>query len=51
MEPTFDKQDGVISATSGYSGGRIGNSTYEQVKTGHIDLIQILFDPERVSYD
>ena len=51
MEPAFDKVDGVISTTSGYTGGRTKNLTYEQVKTGHIESIQIRFDPDRVPYD
>ncbi len=51
MEPAFDKVDGVISTTSGYTGGRTKNPTYEQVKTGHIEALQICFDPDRVSYD
>jgi peptide-methionine (S)-S-oxide reductase len=54
MEPAFDKVAGVISTTSGYTGGRTKNPTYEQVttgRTGHIESIQIRFDPGRVSYD
>lgn len=54
MEPAFDKVDGVISTTSGYTGGRTKNPTYEQVKTGrtgHIESMQIRFDPDLVSYD
>ena len=54
MEPAFDKVDGVISTTSGYTGGRTKNPTYEQVKTGrtgHIESMQIRFDPGRVSYE
>ena len=54
MEPAFDKLDGVISTTSGYTGGRTKNPTYEQVttgKTGHIESMQVRFDPSRVSYE
>jgi methionine-S-sulfoxide reductase len=54
MEPPFDKLDGVISTTSGYTGGKENMPTYEQVssgKTGHLEAIEIIYDPERVSYD
>ena len=54
MEPAFDKIDGVISTTSGYTGGRTKNPTYDQVKTGrtgHIESMQVRFDPDRVSFE
>ena len=54
MEPAFDQLDGVISTTSGYTGGRTKDPTYEQVKTGrtgHIESMQVRFDPARVSYE
>lgn len=54
MEPPYDKLDGVLSTTSGYTGGRIENPTYKQVstgRTGHIESIQITYDPERVDYE
>lgn len=53
MEPPFDKLDGVISTTSGYSGGQKQNPTYKQVSaggTGHAEVVQIIYDPARVSY-
>ena len=53
MEPPFDKLDGVISTTSGYAGGAEQNPTYKQVsagKTGHAEVIQIVYDPDKVSY-
>jgi peptide-methionine (S)-S-oxide reductase len=53
MEPPFDKIDGVISTTSGYTGGSVVNPTYEQVSaggTGHAEAVQIVYDPTRVSY-
>ncbi|HEY5722652.1 MAG TPA: peptide-methionine (S)-S-oxide reductase MsrA [Allosphingosinicella sp.] len=52
-EADFDKIAGVISTTSGYSGGRIANPTYEQVSaggTGHIEVVRVVYDPTRVSY-
>jgi methionine-S-sulfoxide reductase len=53
MEPPFDKIDGVISTTPGYTGGTEKNPTYEQVssgKTGHLEAIEVTYDPSRVSY-
>ncbi|HSR61976.1 MAG TPA: peptide-methionine (S)-S-oxide reductase MsrA [Gammaproteobacteria bacterium] len=54
MEPPYDKVDGVISTTSGYTGGNIKNPTYEQVSsgvTGHAEAIQITYDPAKVTYE
>jgi len=53
MEPPFDKLDGVISTTSGYTGGHKENPTYEQVSsgtTGHAEAIQIIYDPDKITY-
>jgi len=53
MEPAFDKLDGVISTTSGYTGGRVASPTYEQVSaggTGHAEALQIIYDPAKVGY-
>jgi peptide-methionine (S)-S-oxide reductase len=53
MEPPFDKLDGVISTTSGYTGGQTKNPSYEEVSsggTGHAESVQIIFDPTKVSY-
>jgi peptide-methionine (S)-S-oxide reductase len=54
MEPPFDKLDGVISTTSGYSGGQEKNPTYKQVSsgtTGHTESLQIVYDPRKISYE
>lgn len=54
MEPPYDKLDGVLSTTSGYTAGSTVNPTYEQVSagsTGHTEAIQVVFDPARVTYD
>ena len=53
MEPPFENLDGVIDVVPGYSGGQKGNPTYEQVSggsTGHLEAVQITYDPEKISY-
>ncbi len=54
MEPPFDKLDGVLSTTSGYTSGSVVNPTYEQVSagsTGHTEAMRVVFDPSRVTYE
>ncbi|MEO6362185.1 MAG: peptide-methionine (S)-S-oxide reductase MsrA [Caldimonas sp.] len=54
VESDFDKVDGVLSTTSGYTGGNVANPTYEQVsakRTGHAEAVEIVFDPRKVSYE
>ena len=53
MEPPYDKLDGVISTTSGYTGGQKKNPTYEEVssgRTGHSEAVEVVYDPKKVSY-
>ena len=53
MESPFDKLEGVISTTSGYTGGHTKNPSYKQTssgKTGHTEAVQIIYDPNQVSY-
>ena len=52
-ESDFDHMPGVISTTSGYTGGRVARPTYEQVSaggTGHFEAVRVVYDPRRVSY-
>jgi peptide-methionine (S)-S-oxide reductase len=54
MEGPYDKLDGVISTTSGYIGGQTENPTYKEVSaggTGHTEAVQIVYDPNQVSYE
>jgi peptide-methionine (S)-S-oxide reductase len=53
MEEAFEEVPGVLSVTSGYTGGHVANPTYDQVsagKTGHAEAIEVRYDPARVSY-
>ncbi|WP_090735678.1 peptide-methionine (S)-S-oxide reductase MsrA [Paenibacillus sp. Mc5Re-14] len=54
MVTPFEKQPGIHSIVSGYTGGTISDPTYEQVKTGttgHYEVVQITFDPELFPYE
>lgn len=52
-ESDFEKLPGVVRVTSGYTGGRKDNPTYEEVSaggTGHVEAVQIYYDPQVVTY-
>jgi peptide-methionine (S)-S-oxide reductase len=54
MVPPYEKLEGVVSVTSGYTGGHVEHPTYEQVSaggTGHAEAVQVLYDPRKVSYE
>lgn len=54
VEATFRQIDGVVSTASGYEGGTRPNPTYEEVcshTTGHAEVVEIDFDPEKVGYN
>jgi peptide-methionine (S)-S-oxide reductase len=53
MEPPYDALDGVISTVSGFMGGTTPNPSYSQVTaggTGHIEVLQVTYDPKKVDY-
>ena len=54
MEPPYDHLDGVLSTTSGYTGGSTADPTYQEVSrggTGHAEVVQVVYDPAKVSYE
>lgn len=54
VEVTFRQIEGVIDAVVGYCGGKTPDPTYRDVcsdETGHAEVVEITFDPARVSYD
>lgn len=54
VERMFWKVDGVVNTAVGYAGGHTPNPTYEEVcsgRTGHNEVVRVLYDPERVSYE
>jgi peptide-methionine (S)-S-oxide reductase len=53
VESDFDKVPGVISTTSGYTGGKVKNPTYSQVSggsTGHTEAVKVVYDPSKVGF-
>jgi peptide-methionine (S)-S-oxide reductase len=53
VEAIFERLEGVIQVESGYAGGTTKDPTYEEVctgKTGHVEVIQVSFDSESISY-
>jgi peptide-methionine (S)-S-oxide reductase len=53
VEEYFDKVEGVIKTTSGYSGGHVKNPTYEQVTykdTGHVETVEVVYDKSKVDF-
>ena len=54
LEKDMDHVEGVISTTSGYTGGKEKNPTYEDVgyhRTSHIEAVRVVYDPSKVTYE
>jgi peptide-methionine (S)-S-oxide reductase len=54
LEAVYQEMEGVRKVVSGYMGGHVANPTYEQVcsgDSGHVEVTQVTFDPNTVSYD
>ena len=54
VEAAFRRLEGVTDTAVGYAGGTTRNPTYENVcggKTGHVEVVEVTFDPDRVSYE
>ena len=53
-EAIFEQLNGVLSVTSGYSGGNVENPTYKEVcsgETGHAECVQVVYEPQKISFD
>ena len=53
IERMMEQTPGVVSAVSGFAGGSVSNPTYDQVvagRTGHLEVVQVTFDPSRITY-
>lgn len=53
VQYVFSKVPGVVKTTAGYSGGKTASPTYKEVcsdRTGHAEVVQVEFDPSKVSY-
>jgi len=54
VEYFLQKDPGVISVTSGYTGGEVKNPTYKEVctgNTGHAETVKVVYDPRKTSYE
>ena len=53
-EAIFEQLNGVLKVSSGYSGGHVDNPSYKDVcdgTTGHAEVVQIVYDPEKITFD
>jgi len=54
LEAVYQQLEGVLGVAPGYAGGHVSNPSYSDVctgKTGHIEVVQVTFDPDVISYD
>lgn len=53
-EAVFEQLNGVLSVTSGYSGGQVANPSYKEIctgETGHTECVQVVYEPSKITYD
>jgi peptide-methionine (S)-S-oxide reductase len=53
VQAVFQHVNGVVSATSGYAGGKVAQPSYESVSsgtTGHAESVRVIYDPSKVTY-
>lgn len=54
MEQAFDEVDGVVSTTSGYTGGHLADPSYRDVTaetSGHVEALKVVYKTDEVDYD
>lgn len=54
VQAAFDKLKGIVYSEVGFMGGSAKEPTYEQVsnrETGHAEVVQLIYDPEKISYE
>ena len=54
VEARFSEMPGVLDTAVGYEGGELEHPTYKEVctdRTGHAEVVQVIFDPSRISYE
>jgi peptide-methionine (S)-S-oxide reductase len=54
VEADFDKVEGMVYTTSGYTGGHTTHPTYKEVSaggTGHAEAVEVVYDPRKASYE
>jgi peptide-methionine (S)-S-oxide reductase len=51
MEQAFEAVEGVSGVVSGFTGGALKNPTYDGSHEGHLEAVEVEYDPQRVSYE
>jgi len=51
MEADFEKLEGVTDVISGFTGGTVKNPTYYGNHSGHVEAVEVFYDPEKISYE
>lgn len=50
VEAEFEKLEGILEATSGFTGGSLTNPTYKGDHTGHYEAVEVVYDPTKIDY-